>query len=182
MRGHSPLGQAVAAIGLCMGRTCWLLARRAVHLPKANVGRPVSFADGSRSTVYRETVLDGSDPRDPCVLVVEFRLRWVRGKGHDIFRRESLLNTPLFVGFPGFVSKLWLAADQDGFYRGLYDWSGPERADHYARALWWALIVVSERGSIRYQVLPGARRDAVLAAPAIADRAAEEAWWRPVAA
>jgi hypothetical protein len=49
-------------------------------------------------------------PRDatvgPRVLVVEFRLRAVRGRGHAVFRRESLLNTPLFAGFPGFCSKL----------------------------------------------------------------------------
>ena len=34
----------------------------------------------------------------------------------------SLLNTPFFVGFPGFVSKLWLANDEHGVYRGLYRW------------------------------------------------------------
>jgi hypothetical protein len=53
------------------------------------------------------------------VLVVEFRLRAVRGLGHAAFRWESLLNTPLFAGFPGFVSKLWLANDDLGRYRGL---------------------------------------------------------------
>ena len=52
----------------------------------------------------------------------------VRGAGHALFRWESLLNTPLFVGFPGFVSKLWLADDEHGFYRGLYEWNGPARA------------------------------------------------------
>ena len=56
--------------------------------------------------------------RKPCVLVVEFRLQAVRGRGHAMFRRESLLNTPLFAGFPGLVSKLWLADDERGRYRG----------------------------------------------------------------
>jgi hypothetical protein len=46
----------------------------------------------------------------------------VRGLGHAAFRGESLLNTPLFAGFPGFVSKLWLANDGLGRYRGLYEW------------------------------------------------------------
>jgi hypothetical protein len=53
-----------------------------------------------------------------------------------LFGRESLLNTPLFVGFPGFVSKLWLAHDDDGVYRGVYEWDGPARAEYYARCLW----------------------------------------------
>ena len=68
------------------------------------------LADGTSAPVYRETVADRGATLDPCVLVVEFRLRAVRGLGHAAFRRESLLNTPLFAGFPGFVSKLWLAS------------------------------------------------------------------------
>jgi hypothetical protein len=107
-----------------------------------------------------------------------FRLRWVRGWpwGHRLFRWESILNTPLFVGFPGFVSKLWLAHDRNGVYRGLYEWDGPARADAYVRALWWALIVVSEKDSIRYQVLPGVRRDEVVA-EAGPTGAPERQWW-----
>ena len=66
-------------------------------------------------------------PTHPPVLVVAFRLRWVRGRGHALFRAESLLNTPLFVGFPGFVSKLWLAHDENGAYRGFYQWNGATR-------------------------------------------------------
>jgi hypothetical protein len=93
------------------------------------------FADGTASRVYRETVVDRPPPSDPAVLVVGFRLRFVRGRGHDLFRYESLLNTPLFVGFPGFISKLWLANDEHGLYRGLYQWDGAGQAEHYARAL-----------------------------------------------
>jgi len=121
--------------------------------------------------------------QDPCVLVVEFRLRAVRGWAHAAFRWESLLNTPLFVGFPGFVSKLWLANDERGRYRGLYEWDGPRRADHYARALWRVLALVSVPGSIHYVVLPGLRRDELLARPQVlagAGATDTAAWWRPV--
>jgi len=113
---------------------------------------------------------------------VEFRLRAVRGWGHAVFRWESLLNTPLFVGFPGFVSKLWLTDDERGRYRGVYEWDGPRRADHYARALWRVLALVSVPGSIHYTVLPGLRRDEFLAQPQVPGGAAaadEAAWWRP---
>jgi hypothetical protein len=114
--------------------------------------------------------------------VVAFRLRLVRGRGHTLFRRESLLNTPLFVGFPGFVSKLWLAHDERDVYRGVYEWDGPGRAERYARSLWRVLAIGSVPGSIRYMVLPGLRRDEVLAAPHLLDAApgAATAWWRPV--
>jgi hypothetical protein len=130
--------------------------------------------------VYRETVVDRGVTKDPCVLVVEFRLRAVRGWGHAVFRWESLLNTPLFVGFPGFASKLWLANDERGRYRGLYEWDGPRRAETYTRALWRVLALVSVPGSIHYRVLPGLRRDELLARPELAAGTATGgvAWWR----
>jgi hypothetical protein len=130
--------------------------------------------------VYRETAVDRGTTADPCVLVVEFRLRAVRGRGHAVFRWESLLNTPLFVGFPGFVSKLWLADDERGRYRGLYEWDGPRLAENYARALRRVLALVSVPGSIHNVVLPGLRRDALLDRPQVWDGGAVDAasWWR----
>lgn len=110
--------------------------------------------------------------------MVGFRLRYVRGRGHQLFRRESLLNTPLFVGFPGFTSKLWLAHDEHGVYRGLYQWDGAQQAEHYARALWRVLALVSVRGSISYRVLPGLLRDDLLSNPELAPADETGAWWR----
>ena len=146
---------------------CW--PRRRVHLPRQHVGMRLRFADGTSAPVYRETVVDRPAPADPCVLVVEFRLRGVRGRGHAVFRWESLLNTPLFVGFPGFVSKLWLAHDAHGVYRGVYEWDGPAAAEAYARALWRVLALVSVPGSIHYRVVPGLRRSDLLADPELLD-------------
>ena len=174
-------GAALRALIGCAATTARLLRRRRIHLPAGHVGMRLSFADGTSGRVYRETVVDRDATADPCVLVVEFKLRAVRGRGHAAFRAESLLNTPLFVGFPGFVSKLWLAADEHGRYRGLYEWDGPRRADAYARALWRVLALVSAPGSIHYIVLPGLRRDEVLARPQVVASAAADspAWWRP---
>jgi len=123
--------------------------------------------------------VDRGATADPCVLVVEFRLRALRGRGHAVFRRESLLNTPLFAGFPGLVSKLWLADDERGRYRGLYEWDGPRLAENYARALWRVLALVSVRGSIHYVVLPGLHRDALLERPQLLHETAAgaAAWW-----
>jgi hypothetical protein len=156
---------AVPALLRCAASTARLLWQRRVHLPADHVGQRLGFADGTTAQVYRETMVDRGATADPCVLVVSFRLRAVRGRGHAVFRRESLLNTPLFVGFPGFVSKLWLTDDEYGRYRGLYEWDGPSRAAGYARALWRVLALVSVRGSIHYGVLPGLRRDELLDRP-----------------
>jgi len=176
---QAPLGRraALAALTRCAVSTAGLLRHRRIHLPAERLGQRLSFADGTSACVYRDTVVDRGATQDPCVLVVEFRLRLVRGRGHAWFRRESLLNTPLFVGFPGFVSKLWLTHDERGRYRGVYEWDGPQRAEDYARALWRVLALVSRPGSVRYQVLPGLRRGDL---PRPGPDAPEGAWWCPV--
>jgi hypothetical protein len=181
VREQPPLAYraALRALAGCFASTAWLMGQHRMHLPKEHVGMRLRFADGSSAGVFRETIVDRGATLDPCVLVVEFRLRAVRGRGHAVFRRESLLNTPLFAGFPGFVSKLWLADDEHGRYRGLYEWDSPRLAENYARALWRVLALVSVRGSIHYVVLPGLRRDALLEQPqALADMSADAVWWR----
>ncbi len=154
--------------------------RGQIHLPVDTRGLRLHFADGTNAPVFRETAIDRPAPRDPCVLIVKFELRAVRGRGHAMFRRESLLNTLLFAGFPGLVSKLWIAHDQHGNYRGLYEWDGPASAERYARALWQVLAIVSVRGSIDYHILPGLRRDDLFASVRRNGPDEDRAdWWRP---
>ena len=164
---HRPLPYGVAARGVarCAVETFRLLATHRVHLPRSRVDMKLRFADGTTARVYRETVVDGATRAEPCVLVVSFRLRFVRGFMHPLFRWESLLNTPLFVGFPGFVSKLWCAHDENGVYRGVYEWDGADRAEHYVRCLWRVLALVSVSSSIDYVIVPGLTRDDALADP-----------------
>lgn len=171
---------ALRALAGCFANTMRLMWQRRMHLPSGRVGIRLRFADGTSARVYRETAVDRDPALDPCVLVVEFRLRAVRGRGHAAFRLESMLNTPLFAGFPGFVSKLWLTNDERGRYRGVYEWDGPRLAENYARALWRVLALVSVRGSVHYVVLPGLRRDVLLQRPDVLPGAAADAsgWWR----
>ena len=118
-------------------------------------------------------------PQGPRVVLGQLRVvPLVQAPVAAAFRRESLLNTPLFAGFPGFCSKLWLAADERGRYRGFYEWDDPELAENYARALWRVLALVSVPGSIHYVVLPGLRRDEVLDKPQLLG--GDDAWWRLV--
>jgi hypothetical protein len=173
---------ALTAVTRCAAKTALLLRQGLIHLPREHVGTRLRFGDGTSAQVYRETVVDSGPTRDPCVLVVEFKLRAVHGRGHTAFRWESLLNTPLFVGFPGFVSKLWLAHDERSRYRGLYEWDGSYRAVAYARALWRVLALVSVPGSIHYIVLPGLRRDELLSQQRLTGTETDaRGWWRPVA-
>jgi hypothetical protein len=175
-------GAALVALARCAGRTVVLIGRRRIHQPTGHVGSPIAFADGTAATVYRETVVDRAAPASPAVLLVCFRLRRVRRRwAHALFRLESELNTVLFVGFPGFVSKLWLTNDGQGTYRGIYQWDDPVLAHAYVRALWWPLALVSERESIHYAVLSGLHRDEVLEDPAVGAAVQPPEgrdWWR----
>ena len=183
--GPLPLGRALLALGSCAWQTARLVATRRIRQPDATVGRTMAFADGTSASVYRETLIEGRRPTDPAVLVVCFRLRRVRRDWmHALFRIESELNTVLFAGFPGLVSKLWLRHDQTGVYRGVYQWDGPELAVDYVRALRWVLALVCEPGTIRSAVLPGFDRDEIRTDPGLLEhvRIGSGDWWRPVAA
>ena len=182
-RAPLPRGVAWSGVARCVATSAVLLVRRKVHFPRSQVGRRIGFADRTGAQVYRDTAVARA-VADPCFLAVTFRLRAVHGRGHAWFRAESWLNTPLFVGFPGFASKLWLEHDEHGRYRGLYEWDGADRAETYARSLWHVLALVSQPTSIDYRIVPGLRRADILAdtrvlAPCYPDE--EGAWWRMVA-
>lgn len=174
---HQAIPQVLAsAIG-----TIQLLTSRRLHHPRRNVGRTIHFADGSSAWVYRETRVDTGSAKTPTVLVVGFVLRGIRGPAHLAFRLESWLNLPMFVGFPGFTSKLWMTNDQHGCYRGVYEWDGAERALAYVRALSWVLGLVSVPGTIRAHLVPGVHRDDALSRPELlgAPGAKPDQWWQP---
>ena len=149
----------LVAVVRCAAVCMRLLAAGRLAQPERHVGEQVRFPDGTGATIYRETVVRCRTPAAPTTLVVEFRLRWVHGLVHTLFRLESILNTPMFAGFDGFVSKLWLAHDRREVYRGIYDWDGPELAHDYATALGRLLTLVCVPGSVHYAVLRGIRRD-----------------------
>ena len=185
MNEETPLPRwtAFCSVVLCVGATARLLTYRRIHLKRDHVGGQLRFANGTSARIYRETVVEHGPIADPCVLMVAFRLRVVRGLGHTLFRWESILNTPLFAGFPGFVSKLWLRHDDNGIYRGIYQWDGAQCADHYARSLWRVLNMVCIRDSIHYIVIPALRRDDLIEDPSLLDDTAPgdpASWWRLV--
>ncbi|MFA9431090.1 hypothetical protein [Egicoccus sp. AB-alg2] len=161
--------------------TAWLLARGRLRLPGDHVGSDLLFADGTRSRVYRETVVAPAVTRRPALLVVRFRLRLVGTNPtlHALFRAESIANTPLFAGFPGFRSKLWCTDLDTGVYRGVYGWDGADLATDYATTLSALLRVVSEAGSVDFHAVADVHRDAYLRDPALAgDPGPGHAWWR----
>jgi hypothetical protein len=160
-----------------------MLGRGWLRLSRRHVGWRLTFEDGTTSRVYRETVSLAPRHSAPSLLVVAFRLRGVgRSRAlHAAFRGESLLNTPLFAGFPGFRSKLWLTDPDTGMYRGVYEWDGPDEATAYATTLVALLELVCVPGTVRFVVRPGVTPDAVMSDPSLQGPPpgdAGERWWR----
>jgi hypothetical protein len=179
----TPKPGPVAAFARSAVATFRLIGAGRLTSPRTYLGRRLRFADGTTSFVFRETAIRDPNPRDPAVLVVQFRLRAFGQRRflHALFRRECILHTPLFAGFPGFQTKLWISDTATGVYRGLYEWDGPERAAEYADQLVRLLVPLSTHGSVRYHVIPGIRRRDLLGASGLAGtgQAQEaDAWWR----
>jgi hypothetical protein len=155
---------ALADFTRCVTEWARLVARRQLASPKALVGAQLRFAKDDASWVFRETSRPGAPLAEPVLLVIQFRLAFLGSHPllHAAFRRECVLHTPLFAGFPGFRSKLWIDDVRTGIYCGVYEWDGPAAAHHYAGRMVGLLSPFSTRGTARYQVLDGVRRDAFL--------------------
>src|SRR5258708_10934224 len=96
-----PYLAALRAVARCSASTARLLRRHRLRLPARWVGARLHFADGTSARIYRETVADRGATLDPCVLVVEFRLRAVRGLGHAAFRRRACSTPRCSPASPG---------------------------------------------------------------------------------
>jgi hypothetical protein len=157
-----------------------LVARHGLTSPKGNVGARLTFADGSSSFVFRETAAADVSTSDPTLLVIQFRLAMLGSDHllHAAFRRECVLHTPLFAGFPGFRSKLWIDDIDTGVYRGIYQWQGGDLARHYAARMVALLRPFSNAGTARYQVVEGVVRDEFLLRPEVAPTQPDDGWWR----
>jgi Polyketide cyclase / dehydrase and lipid transport len=174
-------GKALADFAACARTWCGLAARHRLVSPGEHVGTWLSFRDGTSSRVFRETALGGVRTREPVLLVIQFRLAALGSSRllHAAFRRECVLHTPLFAGFPGFRSKLWLDDVRTGVYRGVYEWDGADLARAYARRMLGLLAPFATRGTARSHVVERLRRDDFLRDPDLAPGDRGDDWWRP---
>jgi hypothetical protein len=157
-----------------------LTARRQLISPTKWVGVELHFRDGTSPFIFRETARRMVTTDDPAVIVIQFRLAFLGSNPalHAAFRRECVLHTPLFAGFPGFRSKLWADDVRTGVYAGIYEWDGSERAHHYADRMVAFLAPFSTPGTARHHIVEHRHRDEFLATrPGTPDSGAS-AWWQ----
>ena len=140
---------AIADYGVSAREWMRMSAHHRLARPADHLGATLSFRDGTTSRVFRETVVVGATTADPVLLVIGFRLAFLDDLGplHAGFRRECLIHTPLFAGFRGFRSKLWLEDEDTRIYRGVYQWDGATDAAAYAARMVGLLAPFSNRGT-----------------------------------
>jgi hypothetical protein len=158
---------AITDYGVSAREWMRMSARHRLARPVHHVGMMLSFRDGTTSRVFRET----------CV---GFRLAFLNDLEllHAGFRRECVIHTPLFAGFRGFRSKLWLEDADTRVYRGVYQWDGQEDAATYAARMVGLLAPLSNRGTARSQLVPGLTRSDYLVDPDVTTGGASDEWWR----
>jgi hypothetical protein len=171
---------AIADFGACARQWTRMSAQHRLARPSDHLGMTLGFRDETTSRVFRETVVVGASTADPVLLVIAFRLGFLDDVEllHAGFRHECLIHTPLFAGFPGFRSKLWLGDDGTRIYRGVYQWEGATDAEAYAERMVGLLAPFSNRGTARYHVAPGLTRAEYLRDPDRTSGGELDAWWR----
>jgi hypothetical protein len=167
----------------CVLSTLALLMRGRIRMPRDLVGREIVFADGTRSRIYRETVMRAVGSPPEVMLAVRFRLRLIGSSrvGHALFRFESLFNTLLFAAHRGFHTKLWLTDRATNYYRGIYEWQDAVSAAEYAEVLRVVLSPWAVSGSFGYRVIERTRRCDYLAGEVEGDSSetVRDLWWLP---
>jgi len=151
----------------CFVCTVALLFQRRLHIGHRRVRHDVVLDDGRRYVVFRETSCDTPTSTRPVTLVVWFRLRAIPPGARlrrRIFERACIVNTLLFAGVPGYVTKLWMVNPPTSDYAGLYSWRSASEAESYGRYITSILRPLSARGSIGFNVVADRTLDEYLGA------------------
>lgn len=122
----------------------------------SNIGKSYRIDEGGTYTIYRQTDSNDGWVGKPVVLVVGFRLKWLgnNNRAHRLFKPVSILTTPIWSGFRGFRTKLWMVDEKTKNYLGIYKWVDPADAEHYARYIQKVLQFFSEPGTVWHKIYP----------------------------
>lgn len=125
-----------------------------LHLRKNRLGKRFKAPNGKVYQVFRETFSDKVYKKKEVTLIVAFRLKFIGSNSffHWLFQRLCLLDTPLWVGFPGFKEKFWMVEPKTKDYLGIYKYEGKENALKYANYICSILRPVSTKNSVWYKI------------------------------
>lgn len=114
----------------------------------------VHHSERTNYTVFRETESRDGSIDTFSVLIVGFRLRFLGSNPmlHWLFQRICIISTPIWSGFHGFRTKLWMVDRLTKNYLGIYEWAGDQNALAYVEWLVKILRPLSIAGSVWYEI------------------------------
>lgn len=135
-----------------IARMIWYAITGRLHFPTNSIGEVVFDKSGKSFTVFREVVVDPEmdQPKNPgATLVLHFRVSNMTPAANELF---SMLPLPLYLGDPGFRSKLFTIHGE--YCQSIYQWDTAADARAYVNSM--AVKMVSGRsvpGSFSYEIL-----------------------------
>lgn len=123
-----------------------------LHLPTQRIGEIVTDEEGRQFTIFREVVVDPSkdQPEHPgAMLILHFR---VTNMSPEQNRLYSLLPLPLYIGDPGFRSKLFTINGEE--CQSIYEWDTAQEAENYVNSVALKTILMrSVPGSVSHKIM-----------------------------
>lgn len=105
-----------------------LLVSNRINIHKESINKTISLND-SKYLIFRHISIKGKNKGNSTgVLVLKFKFH------HSSLEkdcRNSFFQIPIFVGLPGFQSKLWTFDKENGVFQGVYQWKSPEHIHGY---------------------------------------------------
>lgn len=136
-----------------IARTVGFAVSGRLHYPVDRLGQVIPDERGKPYSVFREVVVDPApdQPRVPgAVLTIEFKVASMSPAMNKFY---SGLPLPLYMGDPGFRSKIFTIDGQD--CRSVYEWDTEEEARDYVGSI--ALMTILARavpGSVSWKISP----------------------------
>ena len=124
-----------------------------LHLPTQRIGEVVTDENGENFTIFREVVVDPTkdQPDYPgAVLTLHFKVTNMSPEFNQLY---SLIPLPLYIGDPGFHSKLFTINGED--CQSIYEWDTVQDAQTYVNSVALKTILMrAVPGSVSWKIVP----------------------------
>jgi hypothetical protein len=123
-----------------------------LHFPTQRIGEVVTDEAGNHFTIFRQVIVDPTkeQPDGPgAILVLHFKVTNMSTTLNEFY---SLVPLPLYIGNPGFRSKLFTINGDD--CQSIYEWDTVQDAEQYAKSVALKTILMrSVPGSVSEKII-----------------------------
>jgi hypothetical protein len=126
-----------------------------IHFPKNYNGKTITTSDNKNFTIFRHVIVGNKKDlkkEKGTVFIVKFKLAKMSVEKN---KRFSLFPIPMFIGLPGFRAKFWLADNETGYNKGIYQWKTKQDAINYSQSFAVDFMTKrSEENTVSVEIIP----------------------------